>query len=208
MDNLNNVSSEINKIFNQTISGEGDSDKHALTLLSLVLSSGSKNILELGVRDGASTLPLLIGTYINNGKLTSVDVNNNNLKFDEKLMNNWSFIESDSINFLENLNENECYDLVFIDDWHAYEHVKKELEILDKHISCKTIILLHDLMYSTTPYYHSDLTLKVGQWANGGPYRAVAELNDNFWEFSTIPFNNGLTILRKKYSGLYNKIIL
>ena len=50
---------------------------------------------------------------------------------------------------------------------------------------------------------YTDLTLKDGQWANGGPYRAVAELNPQFWEFSTLPWNNGLTILRKKYSNLY-----
>ena len=31
----------------------------------------------------------------------------------------------------------------------------------------------------------------------GGPYRAVAELNPQFWEWSTLPWNNGLTILRK-----------
>ena len=61
-----------------------------------------------------------------------------------------------------------------------------------------------NLMYGNTcPYYHVDLTVCSPQWANGGPYRAVAELNPNFWEFSTIPSNNGLTILRKKYSSKY-----
>jgi len=55
-----------------------------------------------------------------------------------------------------------------------------------------------------TPHYHVDLTMKEGQWANGGPYRAIAELNPQFWEFSTIPSCNGLTILRKKYSNKYH----
>lgn len=206
MEKFNIVQKNINNIFNQTLNGSGDSDRHALTLLSLVLSTKSKNILELGSRNGHSTIPLLTGAYINNGNLTSVDIKDNNIKIDEKFENNWNFINSDAIDFLNNLDKNICYDLIFIDDWHSYEHVKKELEILDKHVSCKTIILLHDLMYSTEPYYHSDLTLETGQWAQGGPYRAVAELNKNFWEFSTIPFNNGLTLLRKKYSSLYNKI--
>ena len=54
------------------------------------------------------------------------------------------------------------------------------------------------------PYYHVDLTENAClQWKNGGPYRAVAELNPQFWEFSTLPWNNGLTILRKKYSSKY-----
>jgi hypothetical protein len=51
--------------------------------------------------------------------------------------------------------------------------------------------------------YHSDLTQKDGQWANGGPYRAVVDISSQFWEFSTLPYNNGLTLLRKKYSNRY-----
>lgn len=59
-------------------------------------------------------------------------------------------------------------------------------------------------MYGNTcPHYHSDLTDKKGQWANGGPYRAVAELSPQFWEFATLPYNNGLTLLRKKYSNKF-----
>ena len=82
-----------------------------------------------------------------------------------------------------------------------------ELEILDKKVSPSSILLLHDLMYGEScPFYHCDLTPCAGsQWNNGGPYRAVAELNHQFWEFSTLPWNNGLTILRKKYSNKYLK---
>jgi hypothetical protein len=61
-------------------------------------------------------------------------------------------------------------------------------------------------MYGNTcPFYHVDLIVKDGQWGNGGPYRAVAELNPQFWEFSTLPWNNGLTILRKKYSNKFKQ---
>ena len=35
----------------------------------------------------------------------------------------------------------------------------------------------------------------MGKWWDA--YRAVAELNPQFWEWSTLPWNNGLTILRK-----------
>ena len=65
---------------------------------------------------------------------------------------------------------------------------------------------MHDLMYGNTdPFYHADLSHHEGQWASGGPYRAVAELNPQFWEWSTLPWNNGLTILRKKYSNKYHR---
>ena len=96
------------------------------------------------------------------------------------------------------------FDLVYLDGWHSYDHVKKEMDMLDKLVSPNSVILVHDLKYGNTePYYHCDLTLDSGQWANGGPYRAIAELNRQFWEFSTIPACNGLTVLRKKYSSLY-----
>jgi hypothetical protein len=112
----------------------------------------------------------------------------------------------DAIQYLENWDVSKSLDIVYIDDWHSYDHVKKELEILDRIVSPSTVILIHDLMYGgTCPFYHSDITLKDGQWANGGPYRAVAELNPQFWEFSTLPWNNGLTILRKKYSNKYKQ---
>ena len=97
-------------------------------------------------------------------------------------------------------------DVAFVDDWHSYPHVKRQLELLDELVSPSSIILMHDLMYGNTdPFYHVDLSHHEGQWASGGPYRAVAELNPQFWEWSTLPWNNGLTILRKKYSNKYHR---
>ena len=191
----------INKIIEKTINGTDDSDGHLLTLFSIAVSSKAKVMLELGVRNGDTTLPLFEAAKINDAFLYSIDINDIGFVFDEKY---WKFIKSDSIEYLKKVSKNDNIDLVFIDDWHSYEHVKEELEILDKIISPSTIILIHDLMYGNTcPYYHTDLTLKSGQWANGGPYRAVAELDIQFWEFSTLPWCNGLTILRKKYSSLF-----
>lgn len=198
---------DLKQILLQTKNGKGDSDKHSLTLFSLILSLGAKNILELGVRNGGTTFPLLCAAYENGGKVTSVDINETNFTCPDHLKNSWNFHCKDAISFLETLEQNVFFDFVYIDDWHSYTHVKKELEFIDKHVSPSTIICLHDLMYANyEPHYHSDIACKTGQWAEGGPYRAVAELSDNFWEFSTIPVNNGLTILRKKYSKLYNPL--
>ena len=194
----------IEKIIETVMVGEGDSDRHLMTLFSLAISTKGKNFLELGVRKGVSTLPLLLASKMCDAKLHSVDINKTTFEPPEELKKYWEFYEMDSIEFLNN--SETYYDLIYIDDWHSYEHVKKELEILDSKISPNTLILLHDLMYGDTcPFYHVDLTIKDGQWGNGGPYRAVAELNPQFWEFSTIPYNNGLTILRKKYSNKYRR---
>jgi hypothetical protein len=193
----------VSDMINTVRHGKGDSDKHVMSMFGIALGSGAKNILELGVRSGVTTMPLLLAAHMNGGKLTSVDINPTNFSVPEDLEPQWTFVQSDAIKFLENTNDTP-YDLIFIDDWHSYAHVKKELELVDSMVTPKTIILLHDLMYGNNePRYHCDLTLKDGQWAEGGPYRAVAELDSQFWEFSTLPVNNGLTILRKKYSSRY-----
>ena len=195
----------LKNIINTTLYGKGDSDKHLATLFSLVLQINAKNILELGVRSGVTTLPLLCAASLVGGKVTSVDINDTIFICPEEYQHIWSFNKIDALKFLEN-NNKIVWDLVFIDDWHSYEHVKKEIEFLDSKITPSSVIVLHDLMYANyEPHYHSDLAVKDGQWANGGHYRALCELSTNFWEFSTIPSCNGLTILRKKYSSLYNK---
>lgn len=197
---------ELNFIVEKTINGLGDSDSHLSTLFGIAIGSKGKTILELGVRNGDSTLPFLLAAKINKGKVYSVDINETKFIPDEELKKFWEFTKTDAIEFLENWDDSIPLDIVYIDDWHSYDHVKKELEILDRLVSPSTVILIHDLMYGgTCPFYHSDITLKDGQWANGGPYRAVAELNPQFWEFSTLPWNNGLTILRKKYSNKYKQ---
>lgn len=197
----------IEKIVDKTLNGSGDSDLHLTTLLGIAIGGKCKTIIELGVRNGDTTLPLLTAAKINNGILYSVDLNETAFEPDGDEKKHWSFHQMDAIKFLDTWDSNKTIDLIYIDDWHSYEHVKKELDILDRLVSPATIIILHDLMYGgTAPFYHSDLTQHAGeQWACGGPYRAVAELNTQFWEFSTLPWNNGLTLLRKKYSSKYRQ---
>ena len=190
-------------ILNQVLHGQGDSDQHLLSLFSIALSIKAKNILELGVRDGNSTLPLLLAASYTGGTVDSVDINPTTFRCPNEWQQHWQFHNCDTIDFLQHqAAAGKHYDLIFVDDWHAYEHVRRELELIDHLVKPSSVVLIHDLMYGgTCPYYHVDLTTCSPQWANGGPYRAVAELNPNFWEFSTIPSCNGLTVLRKKYSG-------
>jgi predicted O-methyltransferase YrrM len=195
----------IEKMVDTVLHGSGDSDKHVMTLFSIALGCGAKNIIELGVRGGDTTIPLLEAAKLTNGTVYSVDISEPP-KLNESLISNWVFSKKDAIEFLEGWDVDKNIDLVYIDDWHSYAHVKKELELLDSLVSPGTVILLHDLMYGEScPVYHCDLTMETGQWAQGGPYRAVAELNPQFWEFATLPWNNGLTVLRKKYSSKYKR---
>lgn len=190
---------------NTVLYGKGDSDKHLLTMYGIGIGMGAKRILELGVRGGSTTLPLLMVAQKTGGSVISVDIEQTDFVPPISLEGtSWKFVKQDAVEFLRSQVPTEPYDIIYIDDWHAYDHVKNELTEIDRLVSPKTIVLVHDLMYGNTcPHYHSDITMKEGQWANGGPYRAVAELPSQFWEFSTLPFNNGLTILRKKYSNRY-----
>ena len=194
----------LSQVINTSLIGTGDSDQHLITMFSLVLQLKAKRILELGVRGGATTLPLLLGAEKTGGTVISIDINDTEFKCPEHLQHLWTFKKQNALTFLKSCsNIEEPWDLIFIDDWHSYDHVKAELELLDFQVGSSTVILLHDLMYANfEPHYHTDMDVREGQWANGGPYRAVAELNKNFWEFATIPVCNGLTILRKKYSRL------
>ena len=188
------------------LSGTGDSDAHLLTLYGIALSIKAKTILELGVRGGSTTLPLLMAAKQTGGRVVSVDIEPTSFEPPEDLKAHWQFVQMDALEYLEGLYKDFPIDMVYVDDWHSYAHVKAELAELDKLVSPASVICLHDLMYGNhQPRYHTDLTAGAGaQWADGGPYRAVAELPSQFWEFSTIPSCNGLTILRKKYSNRYH----
>ena len=194
----------IDDFCDKALYGNLDSDRHIITIFSIALASKGKTFVELGVREGHTTEPLYEAVKLNGGHLWSVDIN---IPTEFKPNNeNYTFVQKDSIEFLDEWPKDKRIDVAYVDDWHSYSHVKKQLEILDQLVGPSSIILLHDLMYGNTdPFYHSDLTLKKGQWADGGPYRAVAELNPQFWEWATLPWNNGLTILRKKYSNKYHR---
>jgi len=118
----------------------------------------------------------------------------------------WDFVQGDALDFLYQWPAQDKIDFVLLDDWHSYEHVRGELALLDERIGPSSVVLLHDLMRGGhEPYYHCDLTVKTGTWANGGPYRAVAELDPSLWEWATLPWDSGLTLLRKKWSTQYHK---
>lgn len=171
--------------------------EHVLTFFSIALQMKTKKILELGVRMGGSSYPFLVACKVLGGHLTSVDIASSVWKAPPELAEYQTFVQSDAIEFLTK-NE-EKFDLIYVDDWHSYPHVKKELEQIDRISDEKTIILLHDLMGNNEPNYWSPVDYhEKGEWGLGGPYRAVEELNKKKWEWMTIPVNHGLTILRKK----------
>jgi cephalosporin hydroxylase len=210
--NFENISEQLAKLLNTTCYGgpgtgftkDGDSDWHLMTLFSLVLQNKSRKILELGVRHGDTSLPLTLGAYMTGGKVDAIDIVPTEFNCPDFLKPYYNFIQSDAIKFLESIPQGTKYDLIYIDDWHSFEHVFKELQLINAFIDKSTIILLHDLMgnFKAPDYYWPTGTKESDpEWADGGPYRAVkefTEIDPNIWEWMTIPVNNGLTLLRRK----------
>jgi predicted O-methyltransferase YrrM len=192
---------DINYLIDEALNGSGDSSKHKITLFAIAVSIGAKNILELGVRDGYTTIPLRWAAEVNGGTLTSVDIVENKSVRQNNESNCWKYEIIDAISFLKQIPNGHIYDLVFIDDWHDGDHLLKEISLLEPHLTASSLVLIHDAMcYNTQPHYHLYKDLS-GEFANGGPYGALLKLDDS-WEYSTIPVNNGLTILRKKANVL------
>ena len=182
-----------------SIQSEDYTGRHVLTLFALAHATKGKKYLELGVFDGLTTTPILLGAKLNGGHLTSVDIRKPNFVCPEELRPHWTFHQGDALEFLRNLDDSIVFDFVFIDDLHTYHQVQQEIALLEKHLTPSSIITLHDLMYDNTePHYHTSPALPDTEWAEGGPYRAVNELPRRKWEWATLPWSNGLTILRKK----------
>ena len=198
------------ELMNRTLKTKNDGEtqyfEHVLTFFSISLQMKSKKILELGVRSGGSSYPFLLACKVLGGHLTSVDIASSVWKAPAELAEYQTFVLSDAIEFLTN--NTEKYDLIYVDDWHSYPHVKRELEEIDRVSDENTIILLHDLMGNSEPNYWSPIDYdENGEWGLGGPYRAVEELDKEKWEWMTIPTNHGLTILRKKGKVITNSIL-
>lgn len=187
----------VSEIISTTLNGTRDSDKHLLTLFSLVISLNAKKVLELGTRNGTTAQALIEACKHTNGHLFSVDICQTSYKPPVEDSSYFTFIQSDAIDFLKK--NNEFYDLIFIDDWHATEHVYNELILLKPYINLKTVILLHDLMHDNTEPLYNNTYHTGNEWEGTGPLGAVEKFvqeNNNF-EYATIPMCNGLTLLRK-----------
>jgi hypothetical protein len=166
-----------------------------------------ETIVEMGVRRVVSTWAFLAG---NPKKLISIDLHNptnfgSNIQevYDAVIPTNidFSFVENDSLVY-----KMEPCDLLFIDTWHDYLQLKKELD--RHHQNVKKYIILHDTStfgfkdegiyddYQRNVLHLSreETNLPKGLWP------AVEEFlynNRNWVIWEKNPNNNGLTVLKR-----------
>lgn len=122
---------------------EIDISYHMPALRKFAAQGKAKNILELGVRKGNSTVALLLGAQENYSRVVSVDIERHDWPWYDPLefQFHWEFHEQDDLMFLPT---SVPIDLLFIDTSHEADHTRKELEHFEPYMKERGMILLHD----------------------------------------------------------------
>lgn len=197
----------IEKKYIELCDKESDINEHLPTLYNY--ASRCESILELGIRDCISSWAFVYGLLNNNKPKKKIFLNDIlPCKIDDLLEKTEDLnidIQYQWINDLE-LDINEKYDMTFIDTWHIYGQLKRELAKFSK-ITNKYIIM-HDTTIDgefseccrskyiafDSEYTRQELTL--------GLWYAISEFlenNKDGWVLHKRFTNNcGLTILEKK----------
>ena len=129
---------------------------YVLMMYEFVLESKPKKILEIGVQNGQSTKTMLMAlSKLGGGSLVSIDHKSRQSILDEEysdLKKYWHFIKGDSHSpntlqlakdFLE---DEELYDMLFIDGDHKMPGVKQDFDDYSELVKPGGIIMLHDIV--------------------------------------------------------------
>jgi hypothetical protein len=201
--------------YEQLCQTPSDINEHLPTLFKY--AQNCKSITEFGTRNCTSTYAFIYGLLNNdNSKYTGVDlIKSKDCEIVEKLCENlnldFNFIEDSDINI--DIDET---DILFIDSWHIYGQLIRELE--KHHSKVKKYIILHD---TTIDEFKSEIIRIPDRWNNPQKknYQKIIkdsgftkyELETGLWP-AVIKFlednsnwkikerfinNNGLTILEK-----------
>lgn len=203
---MNTIESNFQKMCNT----RSDINEHLPTLMEL--SKDCETICEFGVRSIVSTWAFLHGLQLNNSKnknLVSVDIVNVkdiNSVIDIAKKDNISmkFICENSVNC-----EIPETDMLFIDTWHIYGHLKRELATHHKKVS--KYIVMHDTELDKIKgeSIRSGWDIKKQSEESGysveeistGLQKAIDEFLSEHQEWvlhKVYTNNNGLTILKRK----------
>ena len=180
-----------------------DINEHLVTLKKY--TEECETVVEMGVRSIVSTWAFLAG---NPRKLISLDLYNPT-KFGGNLQEvydavsqtgiDFSFVEQDSLTY----NLEPC-DLLFIDTWHDFLQLKRELT--RHHNSVKKYIIFHDTV--SYCFANEKIADEMGMLNNDetnlpkGLWPAIEEFlhhNKNWIIWEKKPNNNGLTVLKRLY---------
>jgi len=137
------MSYNINQIVNLLCSTGSDINEHLRFLATL--ATECESVLECGVRSVVSTWAFIQGLLNNNKankELVSCDLerSNNIYKIEEACKEHgvtFSFFQGNDLTM-----PMRPFDMIFIDTWHIYGHLKRELELM--HPYANKYIVMHD----------------------------------------------------------------
>ena len=159
-----------------------DISDHLCTLYMLTVEFNLKKILELGTRNGESTIALLQAAHEINGEVTSIDIDScsyaKNMISHLNLSEKWSFIQNNDLD----VEWNQVIDHLFIDTSHTYDQTIAELKKYEPFVKSGGIITIHDIVG------HPDVLIAINEY--------IQDREDiKFYKY----FHNfGLGILKKR----------
>ena len=123
------------------------SNQNKIEIIKAAISKIKKpNILELGVQKGVSTKMFLDICHKNNGKLTSIDIQDCSGVSKSK---RWKFIMSsdDNFDYIKNKIKNNKFDILFIDSLHEPNHVRKVFFYYYEYLKKGGLIFIDDIVW-------------------------------------------------------------
>ena len=174
----------INQIYLRNVPPPYETFQHVTFLEFMASWIKPERYLELGCRSGTSLIP--ISKYCKS--VIGVDMNppSYNVPPNAKI----EVCATDS--YFENTDDTIEYDMVFIDADHSYEQSLKDFMNVKDRVIEDGFVFMHD----TYPY---DIWMTSEDWS-GTTWKAAKWIKNNLgneWEVLTLPFNPGVTILKK-----------
>jgi predicted O-methyltransferase YrrM len=147
-----------------------------------------ENYLELGVRDGRNVLA--ISKHCKN--VTAVDIEPQAFPSPNVGLDSFSYYKMTTDEFFQTIDKNIKYDAVFIDADHSHEQSLKDFMNVKDMIIEDGFIFFHD----TYPFDEEFFS----PYACNDVYKTALYIKENLiddFEIVTLPFNPGITIVKK-----------
>ena len=171
-------------------------------IVNLIKKIENINILELGVREGISTKRFIEVCNRNNGKLTSIDIDDCSKVLNDS---NWKFIHSSDDNFDyidKKIDKN--FDFLYIDSYHEPNHVQKVFYHYFNFIKLGGLCVIDDI--SWLPYCKNEYRdNEFSEITNKSIFNKILEIYNQNKENLSLEFffeGSGLAIIKKKKLNL------
>ena len=171
-------------------------------IVNLIKKIENINILELGVREGISTKRFIEVCNRNNGKLTSIDIDDCSKVLHDS---NWKFIHSSDDNFDyidKKIDKN--FDFLYIDSYHEPNHVQKVFYHYFNFIKLGGLCVIDDI--SWLPYCKNEYRdNEFSEITNKSIFNKILEIYNQNKENISLEFffeGSGLAIIKKKTTTL------